>query len=88
MIQFLSPYEFSRDPTIFIDDHTVTYQRMCGYPNKQHQKELASAIADYAKANKIERRLLPQFDLANSYELVPVDNTSVTVWVDFVEYRV
>src|SRR5579863_4139749 len=55
---------------IMIDDQTATGQQPCDPRKKEHKALLASATADYAKANKVSHRLLPRFDLDKPYQLV------------------
>ena len=69
-ISKLPIYPFLQATEIVIDDQTATGQHPCAPPNKEHKALLASAIADYAKANKVPHRLLPRFDLDKPYQLV------------------
>ncbi len=61
---------FQQETTIAIDDQTATEMEICTTPNGAHKAKLASVIANYVKANKVERSLLPRFILDKPYELV------------------
>jgi hypothetical protein len=82
VIKHITTYEFQSDVKIVVNDHTVTYQRMCSTPNKKYQAMLASAIADYAKVNSVRRRLLPQFEIEKPYELLGDGATSGGHWIE------
>jgi hypothetical protein len=70
VVNSIIQYEFQQETTVPIYDHTATGQTICATPNKKHEAMLASAIANYAKVNKAQRRLLPRFNLDKPYEII------------------
>jgi hypothetical protein len=71
VINSMVKFRYQADAKIYIYDHTATgWSDICPTPNKKHEAMLALAVANYAKANTVERRLLPRFTLETPYELV------------------